>query len=92
MKTKIIQRQQQSELERVHKMYAVIVVTGPRQSGKTTLCKEVFKDYHYVNLEDISLRNMILNSPKDFLQQYAKGLILDEVQNVPELLSYRIFK
>lgn len=88
MSKKIIQRQQQKELERVHKMYSVIVVTGPRQSGKTTLCKEVFKDYHYVNLEDISLRNLILTSPKAFLKQYKKGLILDEVQNVPELLSY----
>ncbi len=88
MSRKIIQRQQQKELERVHKMYSVIVVTGPRQSGKTTLCKEVFKDYHYVNLEDISLRNLILTSPKAFLKQYKKGLILDEVQNVPELLSY----
>ncbi len=88
MRKKIIQRQQSSELERVHKMYAVIVVTGPRQSGKTTLCKTVFKNYHYVNLEDISLRNLILSSPKSFLKQYTNGLILDEVQNVPELLSY----
>ncbi len=73
---------------RVNKIYSVIVVTGPRQSGKTTLCKTVFENYHYVNLEDISLRNMILTSPKTFLKQYAKGLILDEVQNIPELLSY----
>ncbi len=88
MNVQIIKRQQQEELERVHKIYSVIVVTGPRQSGKTTLCKTVFKDYHYVNLEDISLRTMIMASPKAFLQQYTEGLILDEVQNAPELLSY----
>ncbi len=88
MKPIIIKRQQQKELERVNKLYAVIVVTGPRQSGKTTLCKSVFKDYQYVNLEDISLRTMIISSPKAFLTQHRQGLILDEVQNSPELLSY----
>ncbi len=88
MNIKIIKRQQQTELERVNKLYSVVVVTGPRQSGKTTLCKTVFKDYHYINLEDISLREMIMSSPKSFLLQYRDGLILDEVQNTPKLLSY----
>lgn len=84
----MIKRQQADELKRVNKIYSVIVVTGPRQSGKTTLCKAVFGNYHYVNLEDLSLRELILTSPKAFLKQYSKGLILDEVQNVPEILSY----
>lgn len=88
IKAKMIKRQLHSELVRAQKNYAVVVVTGPRQSGKTTLCKEVFTTYHYVNLEDINLRNLILSSPKAFLKQYKSGLILDEVQNVPELLSY----
>lgn len=77
-----------SELKRLSDFYSVIVITGPRQSGKTTLSKMEFPDYHYVNMENISLRNQIMESPIAFLEQHRKGLIIDEVQNVPELFSY----
>ena len=83
-----INRALHQELERLSGLYPVVVVTGPRQSGKTTLCKKQFPDYHYVNLEDISIREQIALAPKAFLQQYAAGLIIDEAQQYPELFSY----
>lgn len=83
-----INRALHQELERLSGLYPVVVVTGPRQSGKTTLCKKQFPGYHYVNLEDISIREQIALAPKAFLQQYAAGLIIDEAQQYPELFSY----
>src|SRR5690606_30118093 len=88
MSNLFIDRKLRSELLRLSKHYAVLVLTGPRQSGKTTLCRNLFSDYHYANLEDISLREQIAASPKGFLKQYAKGVILDEVQRYPELFSF----
>ncbi len=76
------------ELARLASLYPVIAVTGPRQSGKTTLCKKQFPGFHYVNLEDISLREQIAAAPKAFLEQHAAGLIIDEAQHYPELFSY----
>ena len=70
------------------KYFSVIVITGPRQSGKTTLCKTIFPDYDYVNLEDLSLREQISIDPKGFLESHSTGLIIDEAHNFPELLSY----
>ena len=70
------------------KYFSVIVITGPRQSGKTTLCKTIFPDYDYVNLEDLSLREQISIDPKAFLESHSTGLIIDEAHNFPELLSY----
>lgn len=87
-KTIFIKRYLQNELERLANLYAVVVVTGPRQSGKTTLCKNQFSKYHYVNLENISTREQIQTAPKAFLEQYNEGLIIDEVQHLPELFSY----
>lgn len=87
-KSIFLKRQLQTELERLVKLYAVIVVTGPRQSGKTTLCKNQFSTYHYINLENISTRDQIKTAPKAFLEQYSEGLIIDEVQHLPELFSY----
>ena len=88
MSNPFIDRKLRSELLRLSKHYAVLVLTGPRQSGKTTLCRNLFSNYHYANLEDISLREQIAASPKGFLKQYAKGVILDEVQRYPELFSF----
>src|SRR3546814_11169804 len=88
MSNAFIDRKLRSELIRLSQHYAVLVLTGPRQSGKTTLCKTLFSDYHYVNLEDISLREQIAASPKDFLKQYAKGVILDEVQRTRNYFYY----
>jgi len=88
MSNTFINRNLQGELQRISKLYSVIVVTGPRQSGKTTLCKNVFAGYHYINLERISVVEQIAASPEAFLLQHAKGIILDEAQKYPELLSY----
>ncbi|MDE6050523.1 MAG: ATP-binding protein, partial [Paramuribaculum sp.] len=70
------------------KYYRVIVVTGPRQTGKTTLCRHLFSDYKYYNLEDVALRNAIADDPKGFLSGCGDRVIIDEVQNIPELFSY----
>lgn len=76
------------EAKRLAKLFPVLTLTGPRQSGKTTLCKELFPNYHYVNMENPDLREQIQAGPKNYLERYKKGLIIDEVQNYPELISY----
>lgn len=68
--------------------YPVITITGPRQSGKTTLVKQLFPNYAYVNFEDIEQRNFAQNDPKNFLNSKGKLLIIDETQYVPEIFSY----
>lgn len=88
LKNNFLKRQLQVELDRLIDLYSVIVVTGPRQSGKTTLCKKQFSAYHYVNLENISTREQIQTAPKAFLEQYLEGLIIDEAQHLVELFSY----
>jgi hypothetical protein len=66
----------------------VIAVTGPRQSGKSTLIKHLFPEHLYYNLEDIELRKFALEDPKGFLSNKGQKIIIDEVQYAPELLSY----
>lgn len=79
-------RELNNELLRLKSYFPVIVVTGPRQSGKTTLCKMTFQDYAYVNLEDELVRGEVATKRKEFLM--AKGnLIIDEAQNMPEVFS-----
>lgn len=68
--------------------FPVVAVMGPRQSGKTTLCKMIKPEYTYVNLEDLTNRNFAKNDPKGFLENHQDGVILDEIQYVPELFSY----
>lgn len=68
--------------------FPVITVTGPRQSGKTTLIKSMFPDLKYYSLENPDTREMAINDPVAFLTQHSEGMVLDEVQNVPSLLSY----
>ncbi len=69
------------------KKYPVLVLTGPRQSGKTTYLRKQFPAYTYVNLEDSAHRNYALNDPKGFLLEYNRFVIFDEVQRVPQLFS-----
>lgn len=67
----------------------VVTVTGPRQSGKTTLCRDAFPDKPYVSLEDFDTRAMAQGDPRGFLSRFAEsGAVIDEVQHVPGLLSY----
>ncbi len=74
-------------IEDAHKHYPVITITGPRQAGKSTLCRHLFPDYQYVNLERIALRSIASNDPQGFLESLGDYVIIDEVQHVPELLS-----
>jgi len=68
--------------------YPVIALTGPRQSGKTTLLKTLFPDYEYVSLENQDIRSFAETDPNGFLDRYAEKIIFDEVQRVPLLFSY----
>lgn len=70
------------------KYFPVLTITGPRQSGKTTMIKSEFTHLPYFSMEDIDIRRFAMNDPRGFLNQHPKGMILDEVQNTPELLSY----
>lgn len=81
-------RELQNELLRLSQKWQVISVTGPRQSGKTTLCKMTFPHYAYVNFEHIPTRDRVLHDIDGFLDQYPDGLIIDEAQHVPEIFSY----
>jgi predicted AAA+ superfamily ATPase len=66
----------------------VVTVLGPRQSGKTTLCRMAFADKPYVNLEQPDVREFALQDPQAFLAQFPDGAVLDEIQNAPALLSW----
>jgi len=66
----------------------VISLTGPRQSGKTTLTRAAFPNHAYVNLENPATRRLALENPVGFLDQFAAGVIIDEAQYAPELFSY----
>jgi len=68
--------------------FPVVTVTGPRQSGKTTLCRMAFPDKPYVSLEDPDQRRYALDDPRGFLGELDRGAVLDEVQRAPELPSY----
>jgi len=83
----IINRILIKSLSRAVKQYPVLFITGPRQSGKTTISKKVFNKFIYKNLEDPETRLFAKNDPKNFLSQ-ADKIIIDEIQRVPELLSY----
>lgn len=81
-------RELQSELLRLSRRWQVVSVTGPRQSGKTTLCKMTFPDYAYVNFEHIPTRDRVLRDIDAFLDQHKDGLIIDEAQHIPQIFSY----
>lgn len=70
------------------KEFPILTLTGPRQSGKTTLLRNAFPDYTYFNLERIDYRQMILDDPMGFLQAQGSNVIFDEAQRIPELFSY----
>ena len=80
-------RELQNKLLELSEHWSIISVTGPRQSGKTTLCKMAFPDYEYVNLERATTRALVEHDIEGFLLQYPNGLIIDEAQNMPELFS-----
>jgi uncharacterized protein len=68
--------------------YPVVTITGPRQSGKTTLARALFKEKDYISLEDIDERKFAEEDPRGFLNRFPEGAVIDEIQRVPDLLSY----
>lgn len=86
----MIPRNLKLKCEQLAKQYPVIALLGPRQSGKTTLAMSIFSAHEYVTLEDLDIREFAKTDPRRFLKtfQNKKGVILDEIQHVPDLLSY----
>ncbi len=83
-----IPRNAESRLQHFASGYPVVVVTGPRQSGKSTLVRHAFPGHRYVSLEDLDQRQFATEDPRGFLNQFREGAILDEVQHCPALFSY----
>lgn len=75
-------------LLRLSTQYPVVTMTGPRQSGKTTLCQAAFPNHEYINLEALSTREFANSDPQGFLARIKAGVILDEIQRTPHLTSY----
>jgi len=84
----VFKRELVAELKELAKGYPVVTVIGPRQSGKTTIVQHAFPEKIYANLEFPDIRAMAIKDPRGFLEQFSDGAILDEIQRVPELLSY----
>lgn len=84
----MIKRALETKLHELANYYPAVVVTGPRQSGKTTLCRMAFPESNYVSLEAMDVRDFAVNDPRGFLAAYADGAIIDEIQHAPELLTY----
>lgn len=84
----MIPRAAELSLRNLLRGFPIVTITGPRQSGKTTLAKRVFSDKPYLSLEDPDVRRMALDDPRAFLARLPEGGVLDEVQRAPELLSY----
>ena len=84
----MIEREITAQLVSLFRQYPFVTVTGPRQSGKTTLCRAVFPELAYANLEAPDQRDFAETDPRGFIAQLGDGAIIDEVQHVPALLSY----
>jgi hypothetical protein len=81
-------RTARARLLRLARGFPVVVLTGPRQSGKSTLARQTFPGHAYVSLEDPDVRQRVAADPRGFLAAHTGGLVLDEAQRLPELLSY----
>ena len=84
----MILRDAESTLRVLLRAFPIVTLTGPRQSGKTTLARAVFADRPYRSMEDPDVRLLALDDPRGFLGQVPDGAVLDEVQRAPQLLSY----
>lgn len=83
-----INRKIENHISEIMPFFPVLTITGPRQSGKTTLVKNIFGDMPYFSMEDLDVRNFAKTDPRAFLKDNPTGMVIDEVQNAPELLSY----
>ena len=88
MNKPLIKRSLAASLSSAFKVLPVITLTGPRQSGKTTLCRELFPTLPYVSLEHAAVLAEVKADPVAFLKRYPKGVIVDEAQHYPEIFSY----
>lgn len=77
-----------TEATKALNQFRALCITGPRQSGKTTLSKQLFKDKPYVNFENPSVQYEAENNPEFFLKKFSKGAVFDEVQRVPIIFRY----
>lgn len=84
----MIARDLQKKITQLAGKYPVVTLTGPRQSGKSTLLQHAFPAYRYVSLEELDIREFAQTDPRGFLSTYPVHTIIDEVQRVPQLLSY----
>ena len=84
----MIQRHAEKTITSLLRGFPIVTVTGPRQSGKTTLARAVFKNKPYASLEEPDVRQTAIDDPRSFLARFPNGAVLDEVQRAPEILSY----
>lgn len=84
----IIHRQLSSKIQLLSAKFPIVTVTGPRQSGKSTLLRAQFPDYRYVSLENPDMRSFATEDPNGFLKTYDNHVIIDEAERVPKLFSY----
>ena len=84
----LITRKMSAVLKEKSAQYPIVTITGPRQSGKTTLSKMTFPGYEYISLEKPDVRRRAQNDPNSFFENFKNKVIVDEIQRVPELLSY----
>ena len=84
----MLTRQISEKLRSWANQYPIVTITGPRQSGKTTLAQALFASHDYVSLEELDNRRFASEDPRGFLEAFKEGAVIDEVQNAPDLLSY----
>ncbi len=88
MRIDYINREIEKIIQEASDYYSVISVTGPRQSGKSTLLRHLFPDYKEFSMKDVHVREFAMNDPVAFLQQTADGMFIDEIQKAPVLMEY----
>ena len=83
----MIDRTAKAALLRLASQFPVVGVTGPRQSGKSTLAKAAFPEKRYVTFDDVTMRELAQSNPSDFISAFPQGAIIDEAQKVPDIFD-----